>query len=127
MNKHICKAKRIFDGEWVYGYYIAAPWDGEIAHFIIEQNTEYKGAGEFTWHGVHRVNPDTICRCTGIKDNNGNMIFEHDIVGHALYGCGMASEVSYRNGGFYFGAYHINYFNSARIHSNKFDNTNLME
>ena len=29
------------------------------------------------------VDPDTICQCTGIKDKNGKLIFENDIMeGH---------------------------------------------
>jgi hypothetical protein len=63
MNKHICKAKSVFDSKWVYGYYVAVPWEykNEIAHIIIEPNAEYKGCGEFShWH-THRVDPSTVC------------------------------------------------------------------
>jgi hypothetical protein len=63
MNKHICKAKRIFDDQLVIGFYVAVPWeDGdELAHLIIDLSAEYKGSGEFTWDSVHRVDPDTVC------------------------------------------------------------------
>lgn len=28
----------------------------------------------------YEVDPSTICQCTGLKDNNGKLIFENDIV-----------------------------------------------
>ncbi len=87
MNKHICKAKSAHDNTWVYGYYVQSTWDnGEDAHLIIELNAEYKGAGEFTWNNVRRVNPNTVCRYTGIgefimTDKSVNQpLFEGDIV-----------------------------------------------
>lgn len=63
MNNYICKAKTISDGQLVYGYYVQAQWDtsDEIAHLIIESGTEYRGAGEFFWKGVRRVDPETVC------------------------------------------------------------------
>lgn len=65
MNKHICKAKSVHDNTWVYGYYVQLTWDnGEEVHLIIELDAEYKGAGEFTWNNVRRVNPNTVCRYT---------------------------------------------------------------
>lgn len=63
MNNYICKAKAMSDGQWVYGYYVQVPWedDGKTAHLIIEQDANYKGAGEFTWDHVRRVIPSTVC------------------------------------------------------------------
>lgn len=29
---------------------------------------------------MHEVIPDTICRCTGLKDRNGKLIWENDIM-----------------------------------------------
>lgn len=87
MNKHICKAKTIYDNTWVYGYYVEVPWDdGETAHLIIEQNAEYKGAGEFYWDYVRRVDPKTVCNYTGVAEfvmtdkSINRPLFEGDIV-----------------------------------------------
>lgn len=63
MEDYIFKAKSIFDGTWVYGYYIKTKWCGKIAHLIIEPIAEYKGKGEFDWRGVRRVDPNTVCMC----------------------------------------------------------------
>lgn len=63
MNNYVCKAKTIFDGTLVYGYYVKSPWAGEVAHLIIETTAEYKGAGEFDWRSIHRVDPHTVCVC----------------------------------------------------------------
>ena len=35
--------------------------------------------------GIHEVEPSTICQCTGLKDKNGNLIWENDIVRRNFY------------------------------------------
>ena len=82
MNKDICKAKTVYDGKWAYGYYVVAPWEysHELAHLIIDQDTSYRGSGEFFWMDVRSVDPSTVCRCTGLEDRHGTPIFERDIV-----------------------------------------------
>ncbi len=88
MDKHICKAKSMYDGSWVYGYYIAVPCDfGDgIAHLIIELDAEYKCSGEFSWDRVRRVDPKTVCRQTEMTEfvmadeSVNSPLFEGDIV-----------------------------------------------
>ena len=88
MDKHICKAKSMYDGSWVYGYYIAVPCDfgDETAHLIVEPDAEYKCYGEFSWNHVRRVDPATVCRNTEMnefvmKDESVcEPLFEGDIV-----------------------------------------------
>ena len=82
MDRHICRAKDINTGEWVYGYYICVPnkYGHDLAHLIIEQKCEYSGCGEFWWMDTHEVDPETVCRCTGWHDSNKTPIFEKDIV-----------------------------------------------
>ncbi len=87
MNKYICKAKAITDGSWVYGYYVSVPWDdGQVANLIITEDAKYKCNGEFFWKGVRRVDPNTVCRYTGITEfvmtdkSINRPLFEGDIV-----------------------------------------------
>ena len=41
----------------------------------------------------YEIDPNTLCRCTGCHDKNGNLIFENDILNGKLY-----NIVSYGNG-----------------------------
>lgn len=45
---------------------------------------------------VHRVDPKTVCQFTGLKDEDGTEIWEHDI----LRNLPMTNEVIFRNGSF---------------------------
>ena len=64
MESVIFKAKSVYDGSWVCGYYVQTPWAGKTVHLIIEQDADYQGMGKFDWRHVHRVDPDTVCRYT---------------------------------------------------------------
>lgn len=77
----------MYDGSWIYGYYIEVPCDfgDEVAHMIIEPDAEYKCSGKFSWNHVRLVDPKTICHCTGWRDNHKTPIFEMDVVEFSCY------------------------------------------
>ena len=79
-DRYLFKGKRLDNGEWVIGYY------GVIGerNVIIEKYAENYYCADTceSRHGnqIHEVNPNTICQCTGLKDKDGKMIWENDVV-----------------------------------------------
>lgn len=76
-DRHLCKAKRTDNGEWVEGYYAFI----DNVHYI------YTGAlcngGLYVLAESFEIDPSTICRCTGLKDKKNNkLIWENDIAKH---------------------------------------------
>ena len=80
MDRHICRAKRKDNNEWVEGVYYKQThfYGDESEHYYIITSTEvlnYDQALEY-----FEVDPDTICQCTGWNDTNKTPIFEKDVV-----------------------------------------------
>lgn len=71
-DRYLCKAKRADNGEWiVWNALTGIPHDTSIIQ-------------------------DTICQCTGLKDKNGELIWENDIVDYL----GRKGKVKYECGSF---------------------------
>lgn len=80
-DRYLFKAKRLDNGEWVTGQYVKGldMYDKEV-HLIFEPTTIFYSSGETD--GWSEIDPSTICQCTGLRDKNGNLIWENDIVAY---------------------------------------------
>ena len=74
-DRYLFKAKMIDNGEWVEGYlsYPFCTKKGNESYYFYA-----KDSLGFFCRCV--VDASTICQCTGLKDKNGKLIWENDII-----------------------------------------------
>ena len=78
--RYLFKAKRIDNEEWVQGYLV---YDNRDKLYRIIMEIQYSTGTCITTDNAPRVDSSTICQCAGLKDKNGKLIWENDIlVGH---------------------------------------------
>lgn len=71
-DRYLFRGKRIDNGEWAVGQYVNTCYPGndkETRYFIVVYPNKY-----------HEIYTSTICQCTGLKDKNGKLIWENDLV-----------------------------------------------
>lgn len=82
-DRYLDKAKREDGDGWITGYYV---YDYKHnRHLIITNAVACPNAGfkPARWeHSLvdYEIDPSTLCQCTGLKDKNGKLIWENDIV-----------------------------------------------
>ena len=81
MREHmgLHRGKEINTGLWMRGYYVCLhDSKGNVSHRIYNAYAE-TDCGDF-YPDWFEVDPDTVGECTGLRDKNGKLIFEGDIV-----------------------------------------------
>lgn len=88
-DRYLFKAKRTDNGEWVQGYLFDDGFENGrvfIGGLVIEK---YNGTAcdDWTISGscFYEIDKSTICQCTGLKDKNGELIWENDILDGFTY------------------------------------------
>ncbi len=143
-EQYLFRGKRKDNGEWVEGWITTQykkGFDGEILFTRIKSNVF--GGGE------HLVDTETVGQCTGLKDKNGKLIFEWDVVKADGYifivqfgKCGgVANDENYGYMGYYLDGFDsitkdalrlglrndICYFTDIEVIGNIHDNPELLE
>lgn len=92
-SRHLCKAKVIDSKKWIEGFYVEHRKktlyaddelsDDDIEHLIMCDN--FSDWGMPRELNAYKIDPATLCRCTGLKDENNKLIWENDILHNGNY------------------------------------------
>ena len=82
-DRYLFKAKRTDNGEWVEGYLVETRYNTyhDGYRIIDKDGINYDELDYYEPSFIsYVIDKSTICQCTGLKDKNGKLIWENDIV-----------------------------------------------
>ncbi len=122
-DRYLYKAKTC-NGEWVAG-------------FLHCKNDKWYISNKAGSPFAYEVRPDTICQCTGLKDKNGELIWENDVVNCLTEECCGCIGWNESEASFYFNVlledgrfeeeYIYDYQDGIEVIGNIFDNPELIK
>lgn len=125
-DRYLFKGKRLDNGEWIFGF-LSIHKTGKC--FIKPINGDALSSEE--------IDKNTICQCTGLKDKNGKLIWENDVIKGKYYDNGKSHRhigqvkyicESYKVVGIkQYTGYHARLDGSYEVIGNIFDNPELLE
>ena len=77
-ERYLFKAKFDDSDRWVKGQLVEV----NATYLAIPNHASKILAGWFSTSNFVEVKKDTICQCTGLKDKNGKLIWENDVVAY---------------------------------------------